>query len=121
MSGWMGSGTRIAGGGNRGRSMTPTGIVGVRSPVGVVIIPPDPPPTTVDVLFDWDPVPGADFYVLEIGTFPGDAGTYSAATNRPATVPLPFGVYYWRVRSVTGGVFSAPSEEQIVYVPIPPG
>lgn len=108
----MGSGTRIAGGGRRG-GMIPTGTIGVRTPAGGIV------PTTLEVLFDWDPVGGASHYMLEIGTTPGALDIANLATQRPVTVTLNFGVYYWRVRSVTGGIPSDPSIERVVYVPAP--
>lgn len=59
--------------------------------------------------FEWAPVAGADSYVFEYS----EDNSFASSTQEMAYAPLvdfdefTFGTYYWRVKSVTGGVDSS--------------
>lgn len=107
--GWMGTGVR--GSSRGGRGMTPTGIVGVRTPAGV---DPGPPPISGSTLV-WNPVPFSAGYVVEVGSAAGLSDLLVQVVGVPTinlASFLPSGTYFTRVRSVAamGGTVVTPEE-----------
>ena len=67
------------------------------------------------ITFSWDPVPGASRYVVDVGTRPGGADVFSAATtNLSVTTKFTFsGQVYPRVTAYSGRTGSHASESRV--------
>ncbi len=88
----------------------------------------DPPTNLVanvvsayQVNLSWDPVPGADFYVIKKGSAPGNATSYTSTPASPTTFVddhlSPVTQYSYQVTAVIGIEESPPSNEVVFTTP----